>query len=64
MPRLAKIQTQKTSLNDVIQGSLTIQSLPEEERKKVIEKILALPTEKQKEVAEILLKEKEKLEEN
>lgn len=62
MPALAKIKTAQISLDDLIKNSFTIQRLPEVERKKLIEHIKALPQEKQKQVADALLKEKTELE--
>lgn len=62
MPTLAKIQTAQISLDNLIKNSFTIQRLPEAERNKLIAHIKALPQEKQKQVAEALLKEQTELE--
>ncbi|MBI2464385.1 hypothetical protein HYV57_05505 [Candidatus Peregrinibacteria bacterium] len=61
MAVLAKVATQKVSLNELLQHSLTVQSLSEEERQKFIEHVKALPKDKQREVADVLLNEANQL---
>lgn len=63
MPQVAKIQTTQVSLDELIKNSVTINALPEAEKRKVIARIKALPKSEQKKVAEVLLKEKTRAEE-
>lgn len=63
MPPLAKIKTKQISLDELIKTSVTLNALPEAERRKAIVRIKALPKEEQKKVAEVLLKERTKVEE-
>lgn len=63
MATLARIQTVKVSLDDLIKNSLTIQSLPEAERRKFIDHVKALPKDKKKEIAQTLLEERSRIEE-
>lgn len=63
MPALAQIKTKKVSLGQLIENSLSIQSMSEGQRKGLIEGIKSLPKEKQKKVMEILLEEQQRVEE-
>lgn len=63
MPTLAQIKTKKVSLGQLIENSLSIQSLDDATRERLIKGIKKLPKEKQKKVLEILLEEQRRVEE-